>query len=73
MRLQEGAGHITTRRVTLQRLIAQTTSALAAKAATLIPASRTQSGSAALLSEGMELMKTLLQHATQYEVESRRG
>ena len=35
MRLQEGAGHITTRRVTLQRLIAQTTSALAAKAATL--------------------------------------
>ena len=35
--------------------------------------SEIQSGSAALLSEGMKLMKTLLQHATQYEVESRRG
>ena len=35
--------------------------------------SEIQSGSAALLSEGMKLMKTLLQHATQYEVESRGG
>lgn len=35
--------------------------------------SEIQSGSAALLSEGMKLMKMLLQHATQYEVESRRG
>ena len=45
MRLEEGAGHITPRPVALPRVPAQTTSALAAKAATLIPASRTQSGS----------------------------